>query len=382
MLNIAVCGKFHYPKYLKYLYEENFLSNFYCSYKIGENFGIPSEKNKNRFLKEYLYNLHMRTLGERSLCWMAPFYHRLWQNSVRRIFRPSEFNHFMIHGNCSDLIALCGKERCVTIGEAVNAHPVYQDSLLIEEARARGVRYYTNDSITKKMLWEFDAVDYLLVPSKFVKRSFIEHGYDERKIITLPYGVEQERRGSLRLASGKNRNKKIIKILCVGQVAIRKGQYYLVEAIKLLNRSSIDTKFQLTLVGRCDPDYMKCLARLSDDFEYIRHIESSEMIKFMAGFDVFVLPSLEDGFGVVVSEALSVGVPVITTKNAGAADIIEDGHNGLVIPAGDAREIKRAIERVIDDRIIGTTKNLPSWRDYAIALKSQCESIQAGKIHE
>lgn len=381
MLNIAVCGKFHYPKYLKYLYEEKFLRNFYCSYKIGENFGIPSEKSKNMFLKEYLYNLHMRTLGERSLCWAAPFYHRLWQGSVKRIFRPSEANHFMIHGNCSDLIALCRKERYLTIGEAVNAHPVYQDCLLNEEAKARGVKHYINTSITKKMLVEFDSVDYLLAPSKFVKRTFVEHGYDEKKIITLPYGVEQERRGVSRFANSKYRNKKIIKVLCVGQVAVRKGQYYLVEAIKSLNRSCIDTKFQLTLVGRCDPAYMKCLVRLSDDFEYIRHIESSEMIKFMAGFDLFVLPSLEDGFGVVVSEALSVGVPVITTRNAGAADIIEDGHNGVVIPAGDAKEIKRAIERVIDEKITGKTKNLPSWRDYAIALKSQCESIMAGKIH-
>lgn len=49
MLNIAVCGKFHYPKYLKYLYHEDFLKNFYCSYKIGESFGIPAKKNNNFF---------------------------------------------------------------------------------------------------------------------------------------------------------------------------------------------------------------------------------------------------------------------------------------------------------------------------------------------
>lgn len=381
MLNIAVCGKFHYPKYLKYLYEEKFLSNFYCSYKLGENFGIPSEKNKNRFLKEYLYNLHMRTLGERSLHEMAPFYHRLWQESVKRIFRPAEINHFMIHGNCKDLITLCRNEGRVTIGEAVNAHPLYQDRLLNEEAKARGVRNYSNAFITQTMLEEFDAVDYLLVSSQFVKRTFVENGYDKKKIIVLPYGVDALPGSRAQSSSKRAREKKIIKILCVGQIGIRKGQYYLLEAIKSLNSSANGKRFQLTLVGRCDPDYMKCLSRLSEDFEYIRHVENSEMIKFMGGFDVFVLPSLEDGFSVVVTEALSAGLPVVTTKNNGAADIIEDGRNGVVVPAADAMEIQRAIERVLDEKIVGTRKSLSSWRDYAGQLKATCQNILAGQSH-
>lgn len=382
MLNIAVCGKFHYPKYLKYLYQENFLGNFYYSYKLGANFGIPPEKNHNRFLKEYLYNLHMRTLGDCGLSEMAPVYHRLWQDSVKRIFRPSEINHFMIHGNCNDLIALCKKEGCVTIGEAVNAHPVYQDRLLNEEAKTRGIKHYTNSSITKTMLEEFDVVDYLLVPSQFVRRTFVEHGYDEGKIIVLPYGADLGSDASPRSANDEHQNKKVIKVLCVGQIGLRKGQYYLLNAIKLLNQSCDNTKFQLTLVGRCDPAYMKCLTRLSDDFEYIKHIENSAMIKFMAGFDIFVLPSLEDGFGVVVTEALSVGLPVITTTNAGAADIIEDGHNGVVISAGNATAIKHAIERVIDEKITGEKKKLSSWKEYASQLKSEFENILAEQIHE
>lgn len=381
MLNIAVCGKFHYPKYLKYLYEENFLSNFYCSYKIGAGFGIPPRNNKNRFLKEYLYNLHMHTLGERSLHLMAPFYHRLWQDSVKRIFRPSEVNHFMIHGNCNDLISLCKKEGRITIGEAVNAHPVYQDRLLNEEARVRGVKHYSNAFITKTMLEEFDAVDYLLVSSQFVKRTFVEHGYDKRRIIVLPYGVDPASDGVAQNSPKKVEDNRTVKVLCVGQIGIRKGQYYLLKAIKSLNRAASGKRFQLTLVGRSDPDYMKCLLRLSEDFEYIRHVENSEMIKFMAGFDVFVLPSLEDGFSVVVTEALSAGLPVVTTKNNGAADIIENGRNGVVVPAASAIELKCAIERVVDEKMVGARKTLSSWKDYASQLKSTCQDILAEQIH-
>jgi glycosyltransferase involved in cell wall biosynthesis len=324
----------------------------------------------------------MRTLGDRGLMEMAPVYHRLWQDSVKRIFRPAKINHFMIHGNCSDLIALCKKEGRVTIGEAVNAHPVYQDGLLNEEARARGVRHYTNDWITKTMLEEFDAVDYLLVSSQFVKRTFVERGYDERKIITLPYGVDPAPGLASETAVERSREKEPVRILCVGQVCIRKGQYYLLDAIKTLNKSGGRKRFHLTLVGRCDPAYMKCLAALSEDFDHVSHIENSEMIRFMAGFDIFVLPSLEDGFSVVVTEALSAGLPVITTMNNGAADIIEDGDNGVVVPAGNSLALKRAIERVIDEKITGKKKSLSSWKDYAKQLKARCQHLLAEQVHE
>lgn len=375
MLNIAVCGKFHYPKYLKYLYQEDFLDSFYCSYRIGADFGIPSNKNNNFFLKEYLYNLHLRTLGERGLNEMALIYHQLWQSSVMRVFRPSDINHFMVHGNCTDLIALCKQENAITIGEAVNAHPVFQDRLLNDEAKARGMMYNANVPIAKKMIAEFDAVDYLLVSSRFVKRTFVENGYDETKIITLPYGVERPPRATKDSFEKHDVNRNKIKILCVGQITIRKGQYYLLEAINLLNKSSKGQLFDLTLVGSSEPIYMKLLNDLSVDFEHIRHVDNGSMTAFMAGFDIFVLPSLEDGFSVVVTEALSAGLPVVTTSNNGAADIIEDGYNGIVVAAGDAIVIKQAIERIVDEKITGKQKNLLSWKDYATQLKSKCEQI-------
>lgn len=380
MLNITVCGKFHYPKYLRYLHQENFLRNFYYSYKIGENFDIPAKKNHNHFAKEYLYNLHLYTLGERGLNEMSTVYHNLWQKSVKKNFKPSEVNLFMVHGNCTDLIALCKQEKTITIGEAVNAHPAFQNRVLNKEAKTRGIKYKKNITVTDKMIDEFDAVDYLLVSSRFIQRTFVENGYDEAKIIRLPYGIEDIplKDRPRRYALNKQKN---IRILCVGQITIRKGQYYLVKAIKLLNQSFRNQVFELTLVGRSEPTYMKCLNDLSVDFEHIRHINNCDMPTFMAKFDIFVLPSLEDGFGVVVTEALSAGLPVITTNNSGAADIIEDGYNGVIITAGDATVIKQAIERIVDARITAKGSNLPSWKDYAVRLKSNCKNILAVPIN-
>lgn len=381
MLNISVCGKFHFPKYLKYLHREHYLSNFYCSYKIGENFGIPAEKNRNFFLKEYLFNLHLRTIGERGLNEMTPIYHSLWQNSVKKVFQPSTVNHFMIHGNCSELIALCRDRNSSTIGEAVNAHPLAQKHILEEEAKKRNLRYETNVPLMHKMLEEFDAVDHILVSSDFVRKTFVEHGQRDTKLIKMPYGVEPRISESTTEAQPPQTRRKNVKILCVGQINLRKGQYYLIEAIRLLNKKSKNNTFELTLVGRAETDYMKCLKSNLQHFNHIPHIKNSEMTRFMSDFDLFVLPSLEDGFSVVVTEALSAGVPVITTRNNGAADIIIDGYNGVVVAAGCAISLKHAIERTIDERITGKATDLSSWEDYAAHLKKCCENISEGKRH-
>ena len=62
------------------------------------------------------------------------------------------------------------------------------------------------------------------------------------------------------------------------------------------------------------------------------------------------LPTLSDGFGLAVTEALSRATPVIVTDQAGAADLIEDGRNGLIIPAGDVEALARALAWCADNR--------------------------------
>jgi glycosyltransferase involved in cell wall biosynthesis len=103
----------------------------------------------------------------------------------------------------------------------------------------------------------------------------------------------------------------------------------------------------------------------SNDFEYIRYLKknfTSVSIKYKGSFSqsqlvhvynectVFVLPSIADGFGMVVTQAQACGLPVITTENVGAADIIKEGVNGFVIPIRDVEALKNRIKLLYDDR--------------------------------
>jgi glycosyltransferase involved in cell wall biosynthesis len=65
--------------------------------------------------------------------------------------------------------------------------------------------------------------------------------------------------------------------------------------------------------------------------------------------DVFVLPSLEDAYGLVATEAMATGLPVVVTDHAGASELITDGLDGLIVPAGQVTPLMEALQRLHDD---------------------------------
>lgn len=376
MLNIAVCGKFHYPKYLAHLNALGYLGDFYCAARRGARFGIPAAQVHNHYAKEYLYHLHLRVLGEHGLESCARAYHGIWQTAVERIFTPADINLFMVHGNCGRLIEKCQRAGAATVGEAVNAHPTYQTDLLKQEAAQLGLDFSAPAAITGRMLEEFDAVDHLLVPSNFALRSFIDQGYPASKLIYLPYGVDRPPISIQTKAAKPRAMRSPIKVLCVGQVMLRKGQWHLVRAVHALNRAAGKNLFELTLVGRADPAYLAHLSSLGLAFAHVDHVPNASMIDYMRGFDIFVLPSIEDGFGLVVPEALSAGLPVIVTANSGAAELIVDGANGVVVPSASSAAIMQALERVVDEGITAGSVSLPGWPAYAAELKTRLQALE------
>ena len=67
----------------------------------------------------------------------------------------------------------------------------------------------------------------------------------------------------------------------------------------------------------------------------------------MSEADAFVFPSLFEGFALVILEAMAAGLPVITTPNTAGPDLIEDGKEGLIVPAGDANALREAMQSLL-----------------------------------
>jgi glycosyltransferase involved in cell wall biosynthesis len=121
--------------------------------------------------------------------------------------------------------------------------------------------------------------------------------------------------------------------LFVGQIGQRKGISYLLKAYDLFRGSGTS----LTLVGNFYGS-QEPLRRYRKLFQHVSNVPRERLADFYRRADVFVFPSLLEGMGLVVLEAMASGLPVIVTPN-GPGDIVRDGVDGFVVPTRDVDAI-------------------------------------------
>jgi glycosyltransferase involved in cell wall biosynthesis len=135
-----------------------------------------------------------------------------------------------------------------------------------------------------------------------------------------------------------------LKVLFVGALIQRKGIGYLLDAIEKLGR-----QVELTLIGtRFAPNARVDAA--CRRWRWFETIPYEQVLEVMMQSDVLVLPSLSEAFGLVVTEALSCGLPVIITPNVGAGDLIADGREGFVVPVCSSDAIAERLNQMDVDR--------------------------------
>ncbi len=142
------------------------------------------------------------------------------------------------------------------------------------------------------------------------------------------------------------------RILYVGSMIKRKGLDLLIEALQY-----VKSNYELHIVGNGtneEIDRLKCMIKekqLNDNVVFCGFKEGQQLLDEYAQAQVFVLPTREDCFGLVLVEALCAGIPIIASKYAdGAYDIVCEGKNGFIIDPYDARLFGKTIERVLNDR--------------------------------
>jgi glycosyltransferase involved in cell wall biosynthesis len=379
--NIAVCGRFHYNHYVRYLNEFEGLNRFYHSSNLSfrsSRLGIPSEKSVNIFPKEYLAHLHSRVLGNRFRIRAFGLYHDLWQLGVIMRWRSAPILHLMLHGNGRRLISRARKDGAIVIGEPVNSHPRELHRLLNEEHERLGIRErLTGNLLDHRLATEAADCDYLLTGSNVVKSSFARNGFPSEKIRVIPYGTDIKRFSPLSVQERNQRSSGLpdvsFRVICVGQITPRKGHIYLLQAWRQLNIADAELLF----VGRVDPIMKPVLENYAESFRHIPHVRHDRLRHYYGASDVFVLPSLEDGFAYVCAEALGSGLPVVATDNTGASELLADGVDGFVVPVRSSRAIAEKLERLFVDKVLRISMSKAAvqkaastlqWRDYAARL--------------
>ena len=162
-------------------------------------------------------------------------------------------------------------------------------------------------------------------------------------VFNIPYFCDL---APFRAAARQRGNEKgsAVAILFSGQFIDRKGIDVLIHAFVRIAHRAPALELHLLGTGQALGSLRKLIpANLSNRIHFLGFKQPAALPPIFAAADIFVLPSRHDGWGVVVNEALGAGLPIIVSDRAGARDLVDDGHNGLVTCAGDVGQLAEAL---------------------------------------
>jgi glycosyltransferase involved in cell wall biosynthesis len=147
-----------------------------------------------------------------------------------------------------------------------------------------------------------------------------------------------------------------------------KGLNYLIEALAVLAPDFPDLRLEIAGAGslRGDLERYSCQLGVSDIVSFLGWRE--DLPSVMAGWDIFVLPSLDEGFGVAALEAMAAGLPVIASAVGGLCELVLNGKTGWLVPPASPAQLAHRLRELINDRqkreAMGVAGRLRAFRDF------------------
>lgn len=260
------------------------------------------------------------------------------------------------------------KQNCVKILERGSTHIEYQKNILKEEYDLLGIKKnLPSNQIVQRELEEYKISDYISVPSEFVKKTFLNKGIDESKIIKVPYGVNLKH--FYKIKNSDNFSK--FRVICVGSISVRKGVIYLLKAFSQLNLPNSE----LLIIGNIEKEMKPLIKKFinNDKIKFVGIKKQNQLVKYYNISNLFVTCSIEEGLSMVQAQAMACGLPVICTPNTGGEEIIDDNINGYILPIRNIEILKEKIEFLYNNKdqidtmgnnAIKKASNFLSWENY------------------
>lgn len=200
-------------------------------------------------------------------------------------------------------------------------------------------------------------VKYLIVPSPYTK-DIAQKMFPRKQIIYIPLPFDVQYKFSEKYVKGN--------ILFVGTIEPRKGLLFLFKSLKILMDSSVN--FHVDIVGKCTnnayrlklDNYIKRNG-LTNHIQFHGRVSNKELDKFYSDAELFVLPSLLEGFGIVLVEAMQHGLPIVAFDNSAMPYTIHSGENGFLARNLDCCDLAKKIKLILDDDNLRSImqKNIP-----------------------
>lgn len=225
------------------------------------------------------------------------------------------------------------------------AHPaeVYNQMIKANNGSKDGISINPESKFWKLVLNDCKNADVIQVNSEYVKTSFVENGFDPGNIKVIQLGVRSDFH-KLKIEYAINGP---IRILFTGGFGQRKGSLLIIESIKKLLEQGIN--FQLDIVGSIISDFaLPTWFTNQPQVKLHGYIPQNELKSYFKNADIYIFPSYSEGAAQSLKEAMTAGLPVISTKQSGGPII--HGKNGWLIPDDSAIDLTEAIQILAKDR--------------------------------
>lgn len=248
-----------------------------------------------------------------------------------------------------------------------STHCEFQQETLVEEYARYGIVFPPAfPRAVAKELAEYEQADAILVPTSYVKGTFVDRGVPAEKVRKAPYGVNLQQF----YPDGKP-PEDTFEVMYVGALSVRKGIRYLLEAFERFDHPNK----RLTLVGAPQAEVADLVAKAvsTGRVSAVGVVSRDEVRSFMSRSHVMVLASVEEGLALVQAQALACGCPVIASPPTGCEDLFEDGEQGFIVPSRDPAAIADRLTRLADEpdlrarmsaAAIERVKGIGGWERY------------------
>ena len=390
---IVVHGRFHAFDLARCLIARNHAVRVLTNYPkwAGRNFGLPPECMQGFWLHGILARLLQKAAAAvPGGLDFDPFLTRMFGRWAARRIAAENWDIVHVFSGSAEEVALANRASsspAVTILVRGSAHIQTQDRLLAEEEARAGVR------ILRPSPWmiareerEYAAYDRIVVLSTFAYESFLAHGVAEEKLAMVPLGVDTRHfRPSAdvvakrieRIEAGEP-----LRVLFTGTVSYQKGWLDFLQIVRRLRGGP----FQFRVVGDVAPEAAGLASDLSDSIEFIPHQPQHQLPNWYSWADVFLFPTIQDGFAMVLSQANASALPILTTTNCSGPDLILNGQTGWVLPIRQPEAFVERLELCNANRpaLAGMVQRIHQsfqphdWTDVAADFEDLCLRSVAG----
>ena len=349
-------GNKNTKKVVSMLGKLNLLDSFWTTIAFPFRFGIFKKrlykirfkKIKLRFLKEFLRHiciflkLKRFYLYEDSIFSVSSIYKDLDIRVGKYLnINKKKINAIYSYEDCAlNSFKIANKSCIKTIYDLTSPYWLFKEKILEEEINLQpdwslSTTEITSQNKCKNKDEEIALSDQIIVASSFTAKSLeLFEQNIKSKINVVPYGITCPAK---KIINKRHKNDKL-KIIFAGKPTLSKGIQYLIQIL-----DQLDLPWELEIAGSI-PEKPHQISQKLDLFlkdprcKFLGQIQNKNLLKKMRESHIFLFPSLFEGFGQVILEALSCGLPLITTNNTAGLDIIDDGKNGFLTPIRDTKK--------------------------------------------